>query len=211
MQNYQIQAKQHRANARAALGGNIFSNCWMMSLVVTLIASFISGVTGAVSAGIISIFVYGPLSTGLSKCFLDVSRKHQVDIKTLFYGFENDFVQSFLIGLMTALFTFLWSLLFIIPGIVKYYAYSMAYYVKCDNPTYDWKQCLDESQRITKGKKWKLFCLDLSFIGWIFVCTFTCGIGTLWVNPYMYASKTSFYESIKENVQYQQPEFADFN
>lgn len=69
MQNYQIKAAEHRANARAALGGNIFSNCWMMSLVVALIASLISGVTGAVSAGIIAIFVYGPLSTDYRSAF----------------------------------------------------------------------------------------------------------------------------------------------
>ena len=82
-------------------------------------------------------------------------------------------------------------------SIVKTYAYSMAYYVKRDNPTYNWKQCLDESQCIMKGNKWKLFCLQFSFIGWAIVCVFTFGIGYLWLAPYMNAATANFYENVK--------------
>jgi uncharacterized membrane protein len=92
--------------------------------------------------------------------------------------------------------------LFIVPGIVKYYAYSMAPYIKNDNPSYDWKQCLDESQRIMAGRKWELFCLDVSFIGWLIIGYLTCGIGMLWVTPYMQAAHTSFYASIAENFEF---------
>lgn len=196
MSNYNIPAKTHRENARKALGGNIFSNNWMMSLVAILIYSAIIGV--ASTFPIITIVISGPFLVGVSSFFIALSRNNTTNIENLFDGFKNDFLQTFLIGLMTSIFTFLWSLLFIIPGIVKTYAYSMAPYIKCDNPEYDWKQCLDESQRIMKGKKWKLFCLDFSFIGWIIVAALACGIGTFWVTPYMQAARTSFYESIAE-------------
>lgn len=198
MTNYNIPAKEHRANARKMLGGNIFSTNWMMSLLILLIYSVILSVASAIPMA--TIVIAGPLLVGVSAFFLLISRSNTAKIETLFDGFKNDFLQTFLIGLMTAVFTFLWSLLFIIPGIVKGYAYSMASYIKCDNPTYDWKKCLDESQRIMNGKKWNLFCLDLSFIGWMIVGSLACGIGTLWVAPYIQAAHTSFYESIAEKT-----------
>ena len=207
MNNYNLKAKDHRANARAMLGNNIFDGKWMMALLVVFLFSVILSFASSITVSIAAIIITGPLCMGLTRFFLKLARSGETEIGTLFSGFENSFDQHLLIGLMTSLFTFLWSLLFIIPGIVKAYAYSMAYYVKCDNPSFDWKQCLDESQRIMKGKKWKLFCLDLSFIGWIIVGTFVCGVGVLWVEPYMQAARTSFYESIKESVEYTAYEF----
>ena len=207
MNNYNLKAKDHRANARAMLDNNIFSNKWMLSVLVVLIFSAILGFVSSITVSIAALILTGPLCIGMTRYFLNVARKGEAKIDSLFSGFESGFDQYLLIGLMTYLFTFLWSLLFIIPGIVKAYAYSMAYYVKCDNPSFTWKQCLDESQRITKGKKWNLFCLDLSFIGWIIVGSMVCGIGTLWVEPYMQAARVSFYESIKESVEYTAYEF----
>ncbi len=128
------------------------------------------------------------------------ARTGESKFETLFDGFKQDFVQTLLIGLMQTVFTFLWSLLFVIPGIVKSYSYSMAQYIKHDNPTWDWEQCITESRRIMDGNKWKLFCLQLSFIGWFFVSMLTCAIGNLWLIPYMSAANLSFYESIKNKA-----------
>lgn len=209
MSDYNVPASTHRANARNMLGGNIFSTNWMMALLVILVYSLINSFASSVTVGIAAIVIAGPLSTGLANYFISLSRNGKAEFEGLFVGFENNFLQNLLIGLMTGIFTFLWSLLFFIPGIVKAYAYSMAYYIHNDNPTYDWKQSLDESQRIMKGKKWKLFCLDLSFLGWIIVSAFTCGIGILWVEPYMQAARASFYESIAEKPKFEQADFAD--
>lgn len=203
MSDYNIPAKEHRANARKALGNNIFSTNWLMGLLVVLIYTLIVGAASTVSSGIATIVISGPFMVGIAGCFLNIARNGSVTVESLFDGFKKDFLQSFLLGLMTSIFTFLWSLLFIIPGIVKAYAYSMAWYIKNDTPTYDWKQCMDESQRLMMGKKWKLFCLDLSFIGWIIVSSLVCGIGLLWVEPYMQAARASFYESlIPKTTQY---------
>ncbi len=210
MSDYNIPAKEHRANARKALGDNVFSTNWLMGLLVVLIYSLIIGAASTVSSGIATIVISGPFMLGLAGCFLAIVRNGSVKVENLFDGFKNDFLQSFLLGLMTSIFTFLWSLLFIIPGIVKAYAYSMAWYIKHDNPTYDWKQCMDESQRLMMGKKWNLFCLDLSFIGWIIVSALICGIGVLWVEPYMQAARASFYESLlSKHTQYTDNQ--DFN
>lgn len=191
MSNYEIRAK-----ARQDLGGKIFNNKWMMALVAYLVYSLIVGVCSAVPAvgSIAILLITGPLVIGFSGYFLKLIRYEEAKIENLFDGFK-DFVQNFLIYLMVSIFTFLWSLLFIIPGIVKGYAYSMAYYIKIDNPTYDWKKCIDESKERMMGHKWDLFCLNFSFIGWAILCIFTFGIGYLWLAPYMQAATANFYEA----------------
>ena len=118
----------------------------------------------------------------------------------MFKGFSSDFGQNLLIGLMTAIFTALWSLLLIVPGIVKAYSYSMVYYIKADHPEYDWRQCIAESQAMMNGHKMDLFILDLSFIGWMIVGSLCLGVGTLWVSAYMEAARAHFYESIQSYV-----------
>lgn len=186
-----------RANARAQLGGNIFANNWLMALVVCLIQSLIMGI-GSSFAGVGAILVGGLLAFGLARVFLQLVRgqKQQIDIADLFCG-TDEFGSLIVLNLLVGLFTFLWMLLFIIPGIVKSYAYSMAFYIKHDHPEYDWKQCMDESQRYMKGYKWQLFCLDFSFIGWILLGFLCCGIGTLWVVPYQNAARANFYENLR--------------
>ena len=148
--------------------------------------------------GIGALLVVGPLEYGMAYIFLKQARDHQsVQLGDMFRGFQDDFGGTFLIGLMTSLFTFLWSLLFVIPGIVKAYAYSMAYYIKLDHPDYGWKACIDESRRLMDGHKWEKFVLDLSFLGWIIVGSLCLGIGMLWVTPYMEAANAQFYEYVR--------------
>lgn len=145
-----------------------------------------------------ALLVVGPLEYGMAYIFLKQARDHQpVQLGDMFRGFQDDFGGTFLIGLMTSLFTFLWSLLFVIPGIVKAYAYSMAYYIKLDHPDYGWKACIDESRRLMDGHKWEKFVLDLSFLGWIIVGSLCLGVGTLWVTPYMEAANAQFYEYVR--------------
>ena len=191
--------KVFRANARAQLGGKIFANNWLMALVVCLIYSAILAALSATGiGGIATILLSGFFAFGLARVFLQLVRgqKDKVEVKDLFCATEH-FGSLIVLNLLIGLFTFLWSLLFIIPGIVKSYAYSMAFYIKHDHPDYDWKQCIDESQRYMKGNKWQLFCLDLSFIGWLLLGALCCGIGTLWVTPYQMAARANFYENLK--------------
>ena len=187
--------REIRAIARKNLGGNIFHSTWMLSLAVYLVVYIIVSAASTIS-GIGGLILYGPLTVGMAAYFLALSRSENAKFEKAFSGFAN-FGDNLLVGLMPELFIFLWSLLFVIPGIVKTYSYSMVYYIKNDHPEYDWKDCINESRRIMNGNKMKLFALHLSFLGWILLSFFTFGIGMLWVCPYMEASNAAFYETIK--------------
>ena len=99
------------------------------------------------------------------------------------------------------LFTFLWSLLFIIPGIVKCFSYSMTPFILEEHPELGANEAIDHSRAMMKGHKFDLFWLILSFIGWGFLCLFTFGIGYLWLVPYMDTSISAFYEDVKADYE----------
>ena len=91
-----------------------------------------------------------------------------------------------------------WSLLFVIPGIVKSFAYSMSYYILADNPELTAKEALNKSKEMMNGHKWDLFVLNLSFFWWYLLVGITFGIAAIYVVPYMNATIVNFYNSIKE-------------
>lgn len=140
----------------------------------------------------------GPLSVGIASVHLDlVEGNGDIKIRKFFKGFDN-FFDNFQIGFMYLLHTFIWTCVFIIPGIYVAYTYAMVFYVKHDNPEFRWQQCVDESERLMEGNRWRLFKLQLSFIGWYIVGALTCGIGTYWVSSYQQVSTAVFYEQLKD-------------
>ena len=162
-----------------------------VEMVVSVFPSFFAG-TGVSS--VLVLVISGPLAYGLAKAFLHVVYgEERPNVATLFDGFKDDFGGTLLLGLMQTIFIALWTLLFIIPGIIKSYSYAMAFFIKVDHPDYDWSTCLKESDSMMKGHKGELFVLDLSFIGWIIVAMFTLGIGLFWVSPYMECTRANFY------------------
>ena len=171
--------KELREKARGILGGKILTSEWLYALLVSLIAGAVIGFT---SSFIIGILVIGIVNIGLNKYYLYRSRKSIKfdNFAVLIDGVKGDVGGNIILGLLVTLFTFLWSLLFVIPGIVKAYSYSMAYFIKIDHPEYTATQAIDESRRIMNGNKMKLFLLDLSFIGWMIVGSLCFGIGVLW-------------------------------
>ncbi len=187
-----------RANARKQLGGNIFAKDWLMVLLVCLIISAISGALSATAVGV--IIVAGPLSYSLSRiCVRRVCNDGEVDLGDLLKGFTENFAQSLLLGLLSSLFIALWSLLLIIPGIVKSYSYSMCFYIQQQSPNKDWKYCLDKSKELMNGYKMKLFLLDLSFIGWYILGALCLGVGVLFVEPYHEMARANFYMNLVAN------------
>ncbi len=194
-----ISRKLIKENAKAQLGNNIFGGTWLTALLVLLVESAIAGAVSAIpNVGIVlNSLVIGPLSVGVTAIFVNLMRFNTpIDIGDIFSGFKNNFGRNFLVALLTSIFTFLWLLLFIIPGIVKAYAYSMAFYIANDHPEYDWQTCINESKRLTAGHKGELFMLDLSFIGWYFIGTLCFGLGILWVAPYHQAAKINYFEAL---------------
>jgi len=140
----------------------------------------------------------GPFALGFAGFFLKRIRGEQIAVENIFDGFTR-FFPSFLVMFFTGLFTVLWSLLLIVPGIIKAFGYSMAFYIMYDNPEIKPLEALKKSQIMMKGYKMKLFLLELSFIGWIVLAFLSFGLGFLWLNPYMYLSIANFYENLKRN------------
>ena len=186
-----------KAQARAQLGGGIFKNEWLTALAVCFIAMAICSAAGGLLPGIGALILSGPMTYGVAYVFLKQSRDGQPkNVADVFRGFPEDFGGTLLLGLLSSLFTFLWGLLLVVPGIVKAYSYSQAFFVKVDRPEYDWRACMDESIQLMDGHKMDLFMLDLSFLGWYIVGALCIGVGTLWVYPYHMAARTKFYEEL---------------
>jgi len=151
------------------------------------------------SASIVSMFVSFaliPLSVVLYWVFLDAYRNEPIRIAPLFTVYQNGKLALKLIGtsLLFGLFVFLWSLLLIIPGIIKSLSYSQTFFLLKDHPEYSALQAISESKKRMKGYKGKLFLLYLSFIGWGLLSILTFGIGFLWLVPYIYTSLAAFYD-----------------
>lgn len=145
--------------------------------------------------GFASIIVEGPLSYGMAKMSLGVARGEDARFETLFDGFYC-FVKTLILGLLIAIFVFLWSLLFVIPGIIKAYSYSMSYYISVDNPSLTAEEARLKSMKLMDGNKWDLFCLHFSFIGWILLVIVTFGLAAFFVLPYMQAAQAEFYNDL---------------
>lgn len=121
------------------------------------------------------LLVSGPMVLGITIYFLASFRGHDVGSKDVFLGFER-FGKALGLMLYQALFIFLWSLLFIIPGIIASFRYSQSFYVLADDPSKSIRECVDESKFMMKGNKGKYFLLCLSFIGWMILASVPAGI-----------------------------------
>jgi uncharacterized membrane protein len=116
------------------------------------------------------------------------------------FGFGKERYWRNVLGMfLVGLFTGLWALLFIIPGIIKSYAYALTPYILVDNPELGPNQARLKSIEMMRGYKWKLFGLDLSFIGWILLCILSLGIGFIWIGPYIRTARAAFYYDLVEN------------
>lgn len=166
--------------------------------------------SGASSGGgIISSIISALFMSGISWTYLDLLRgtKTQIEpFKDAFRGFSGVFIVGIiLVALLTAIFTTLWTLLLIIPGIIKSYSYSQSYFIYYDIVTDTGEKpgvldTITASRKLMDGYKGKLFWLDLTFIGWHILAMLTLGIGYLWLNPYISATKAAFYNELPKEV-----------
>ena len=168
-------------NWGAAILGLVIYGAIVSLLSTTGVGSF---VTGLVSLGYISLYL--SLLRGAKPTF-------EGSISAVTENIGTKFVST----LLVMLYTFLWSLLFIIPGIVKSYSYAMTPYILLDRPELSATDAIKESEKMMNGHKMELFILDLSFIGWILLSMLTCGVLVLYVEPYMMATKSAFYLELK--------------
>lgn len=183
-------AADYKKLARQKLTGN-WGNAALAVLLFELLNAILSGTV------IGSLLLTGTLAFGYTMFFKAIRDVYHPSLELLFRGFSVNFLSSMLASLLVALFTFLWSLLLIVPGIIKSYSYSMVFYVLDDHPEMSATEAIAESQRIMDGNKWRLFCLEISFIGWYLLSALALGIPLLWVIPWQETAKAEFYESIK--------------
>lgn len=143
-------------------------------------------------------FVVGGAATlGYAKFNLNMVDKKESSFADLFSEFHR-FGAGFMMQLLRGIYTVLWTMLFIIPGIYASYGYAMAAYVLLENPEMTANEAITESKKLMEGNRWRLFCLEFSFIGWSFLALlFTFGLGYIVLVPYMEASYAAFYREIK--------------
>lgn len=199
--------------ALEALRGN-----WAPAVVCTIIYLLISlglslvqptvedptAIDGSYMAGtavfmLLTFMVMGPLGFGFYQAFevLLTEGDNKLTANCFKLTFTN-YVKNIVAFLLVTLFTFLWMLLLIIPGIVKALAYSMTPFILKDYPELSANQAINLSQKMMKGHKFDYFWLNLSFIGWILLGILTLGIGYIWLVPYMYTSYAAFYKEVKK-------------
>ena len=145
--------------------------------------------------GMIQFVLGGVVQLGYCKYLLKLHDGEQADVKDLFSEF-NRFADGFILSLLQGIYIFLWSLLFVIPGIVATYKYAMSSFILLENPGMKPNDAITASKEMMNGHKGELFILGLSFFGWMLLSVLTLGIGNLWLNPYMNASYAAFYREI---------------
>ena len=168
-------------------------------------SDFLAGYTSVETAGsvfgtlislalsIAVILFSGALALGHCKYYIDlVAENRQDEVSVIFSRFDI-FLKAMGLNLFMTLFIWLWSLLLIVPGIIAAYRYCLAPYLMAENPGLGIREAVNMSKELMAGHKWRLFCLELSFIGWSILCLFTCGIGDLWLKPYISAATAAFY------------------
>lgn len=187
-------ASELRAAARVTLSDN-----WLMSALMTLVYCLIFGACGADKwLSVVQILLL-PLSFGFSVAFLRLYRRVEItDIEFgwLFDGFKN---YGRILGtyLLVCVYIFLWTLLLIVPGIIKWYSYAMVPYILEDNPDLKYNKAIERSMEMMNGHKADLFYLHITFLGWGLLCLLTLGWGFLWLTPYTATAQAIFYEDLK--------------
>ncbi len=126
---------------------------------------------------------------------LKLVEPREAKLDSLFAHFNN-WKTIVVTRLLSRTFILLWSLLLIIPGIMAAYSYAMTDYLLAEHPEMTAREAIARSKELMNGNRFRLFCLQFSFIGWAILCAFTFGIGSLWLNPYIEAATAAFYKEI---------------
>lgn len=144
----------------------------------------------------VAYFVLGSIiEIGYARFNLELLDGNEAKIETLFAYFYN-WQTTAAARLLQSLYVFLWSLLFFIPGIIAAYSYAMTGYILAEHPELTAGEAIERSKEMMSGNRFRLFCLQLSFIGWSILCVFTFGIGNLWLTPYKQVATAAFYREI---------------
>lgn len=165
----------------------VFGN---LPAIVKWYLAIVGSTAGVLS--LVNLILGGVIQLGYASYLLKQHDREICETKELFSKFDY-FGSGFLQLLLRNIFTALWSILLVIPGIIKSLGYSMTPFLMVENPNLTAKEAIKLSQEKMMGHKWELFCMSLSFIGWSILATLTGGIGYIFLNPYMNAAYAAFY------------------
>jgi len=148
----------------------------------------------------IAIFVGGPLEVGARRYFTSACCR-QYDLGNLGFAFKQGrYWNTLKAQLLRSVEIFLWSLLLVVPGIIKSYAYTLVPYILADNPYLSPKRALQLSEQMTKGHKFEIFVLGLSFLGWYLLGALCCGVGVAFVSPYVESTMAELYMQLRHQA-----------
>ena len=172
------------------------SGGWNEALTGFIVGSATFIILAAIVMAVVYFILGSVVGVGYSRFNLDlVDRQKEPEIGTLF-GYFKHWKTTAVANLLQGLYVFLWSLLFIIPGIIAGYSYAMTNYILAEHPELTASEAIEQSKAMMTGNRWRLFCLQFSFIGWDLLCALTLGIGNLWLRPYKQAAEASFYREV---------------
>lgn len=175
--------------AKAQLSGK-----WVNVAIGSLI--YLAIISIASTTSLIELVLYGPLTFGYYlylACNIDTGVNNY---NLLFKGFER-FVDTLIAGLLISLAVGVGLILLIVPGIIAACGFAMTFFIMVDDPNISGIDALQQSWNMMKGQKWNLFCLWFRFIGWILLSILTCGIGYIFLQPYIVAATQNFYRKLR--------------
>ena len=191
-----------KENAKSILNGK-----WMVPVLTTLLLFIVNnGMSNFlehkyVAGSLLSFLIGGPLSLGVASFYLNFKRTGSPIFEDIVSGFRY-LLKAFCLMFVTSIFIFLWSLLFIIPGIIAGLRYSQVFFILADNPELPIMEVIRRSSDMMNGYKFDFFILELSFIGWSLLSVLTFGIGFLFLVPYIYVCEAIFYDHLRSSNLY---------
>lgn len=168
----------------------------------TAFATIILTLCAVLATLILHFVVLVPLLIGSNRFFMKLRDNKSTQLNNILYIYEQGkFANAVLIMVLMSVYTLLWTMLLIIPGIIKFYEYRMIPYILSENPGIKPSRAFKLSKEMMSGNKMDLFLLDLSFMGWYFLSYFTLGLlNILYVNPYVNATNAELYSVLREDV-----------
>lgn len=197
-------SSEYKSMARNALRGN-----WAPGCISVLLLAVITGVyqftsvrmekgLGVFLLAVVYAIVQGVLACGIFKVALDYARNENPSAESMFSLFPV-VLKVIILNIIISIGTSIGTLLLIVPGIIFAYTFAIVPIIVADNPEMSVSEVMQYSAKLMKGHRFEFFCLNLSFIGWAILSIFTCGIGQLFLLPYMYVADAYFYLDLKDS------------
>lgn len=176
---------------------DVLSHSAHLSAIVPFLAILGLSLTASIAGIILIIFIFAPLHVGIAHYFLE-STQMRFDFQNVLHGFTGGRYRNVVATmLLRDIYLFLWTLLLIVPGIVKSYSYALVPFLLAENPSLSPSRAIQMSINMTNGHKWEMFILDLSFLGWYLLGLLALVVGTLFVNPYYYTTQAQLYLALR--------------